>query len=138
MTLNHQEATPEGVTFDKKDVLQGFCLLLDGQVYQNQNVSWLAVASQNTTQADDYNAHLVGDFVWSIWGIGAGEFKKLENGSQLWLDSQPWLDSFTLKNTETSVQAPSLQSAVVPSVLPVVAANAASRFSNFSFSFEII
>ena len=39
MTLNHQEATPEGVTFDKKDVLQGFCLLLDGQVYQNQNVS---------------------------------------------------------------------------------------------------
>ena len=27
-----QEAAPEGVSFDKKDVLQGFCLLLDGQV----------------------------------------------------------------------------------------------------------
>lgn len=60
--LNGQEATPEGVTFDKKDVLQGFCLLLDGQ-------------------ADDYNAHLVGDFVWSIWGIGAGAFFAICCGS---------------------------------------------------------
>ena len=27
----NQAAAPEGVTYDKKDVLQGFCLLLDGQ-----------------------------------------------------------------------------------------------------------
>jgi len=60
--LNGQEAAPEGVSFDKKDVLQGFCLLLDGQ-------------------ADDYNAHLVGDFVWSIWGIGAGAFFAICCGS---------------------------------------------------------
>ena len=32
----------------------------------------MITASQNAIQADDYNAHLVGDFVWSIWGIGAG------------------------------------------------------------------
>merc|ERR1712126_620442 len=39
--LNGEEAAEEGVTFDKEDVLQGFCLLLDHQV-------------------DDYKAHLVG------------------------------------------------------------------------------
>jgi len=60
--LNGQAAAPAGVTYDKQDVLQGFCLLLDGQ-------------------ADDYNAHLVGDFVWSIWGIGAGAFFAICCGS---------------------------------------------------------
>merc|ERR1712212_540361 len=39
--LKGEEAALAGVTYDKEDVLQGFCLLLD-------------------SQADDYNAHLVG------------------------------------------------------------------------------
>jgi len=39
--LTGEEVAPHGVTYDKEDVLQGFCLLLDGQV-------------------DNYNAHLVG------------------------------------------------------------------------------
>jgi len=39
--LAGEEDAPEGVTYDKEDVLQGFCLLLDGQV-------------------DDYDVHLIG------------------------------------------------------------------------------
>jgi len=60
--LNGQESAPEGVTFKKEDVLQGFCLLLEEQV-------------------DDYNAHLVGDFEWSILGMGAGAFFAICCGS---------------------------------------------------------
>jgi len=60
--LNGQESAPAGVTYDQKDVLQGFCLLLEGQV-------------------EHYNAHRVNDFTWSILGIGAGAFFAICCGS---------------------------------------------------------
>ena len=35
-----QESAPAGVTYDQKDVLQGFCLLLEGQVSHRRHHPW--------------------------------------------------------------------------------------------------